>query len=68
MNNETSNQLGLAAASSGNSNRMLMDIVIALIIVIIAAALGLTVHPLLWFIVIVAVLWLFVRRGSWSSR
>jgi hypothetical protein len=47
---------------------MVMDIVIALVIVVVAAALGLTVHPLLWFIVIVAVLWLFVRRGSWSRR
>jgi hypothetical protein len=47
---------------------MLMDIVIALVIVVVAAAFGLTVHPLLWFIVIVAVLWLFVRRGSWSRR
>jgi hypothetical protein len=45
---------------------MIMDIVIAAVIVIIAAALGLTVHPLLWFIVILAVLWLFIRRGSWS--
>jgi hypothetical protein len=45
---------------------MLMDIVIAAVIVIIAAALGLTVHPLLWFIIILAVLWLFIRRGSWS--
>ena len=45
---------------------MLMDIVIALVIVIIAAALGITVHPVLWFIVIVALLWLFFRRGSWS--
>lgn len=45
---------------------MLMDIVIAAVIVIIAAALGLTVHPLLWFIVILAVIWLFARRGSWS--
>jgi len=45
-----------------------MDILIALVIVVIAAALGLTVHPVLWFIVIVAVLWLFVRRGSWSKR
>ncbi len=42
---------------------MLGDIVIAAIIVIIAAVLGLTVHPLLWFLVIVAVLWLFARRG-----
>jgi hypothetical protein len=47
---------------------MLMDIVIALVIVIVAAALGLTVHPLLWFIVILALIWLFARRGSWSSR
>jgi hypothetical protein len=47
---------------------MLMDIVIAIVIVVIAAALGLTVHPLLWFIVILALLWLFARRGSWSSR
>lgn len=45
---------------------MLMDIVIAAVIVIIAAVLGLTVHPFLWFIVIFAVLWLFVRRGARS--
>jgi hypothetical protein len=45
---------------------MLMDILIALIIVVVAAALGLIVHPILWLIVIVAVLWLFTRRGSWS--
>jgi hypothetical protein len=43
---------------------MLTDILIAAVIVIIAAVLGLTVHPFLWFLVIVAVLWLFVRRGS----
>jgi hypothetical protein len=45
---------------------MLMDIVVALVIVVIAAALGLIVHPFLWFIVILAVIWLFARRGSWS--
>ena len=45
---------------------MLMDVLIALVLVVIAAALGLTVHPLLWFIVILAVLWLFTRRNSWS--
>ena len=45
---------------------MIMDIVIAAIIVIVAAALGLTVHPLLWFILILAVIWLFTRRASWS--
>lgn len=45
---------------------MLADILIALVIVAIAAALGIIVHPLLWFIIIVAVIWLFARRGSWS--
>lgn len=45
---------------------MLGDILIALIIVVIAAVLGIIVHPLLWFIVILAVLWLFSRRGSWN--
>ena len=42
-----------------------MDLVIAVIIVIIAAVLGLVVHPVLWIIVIAAVLWLFFRRGRW---
>jgi hypothetical protein len=46
---------------------MLVDILIALVIVAIAAALGLTVHPVLWFIVIVAALWLFVRRGRGAA-
>jgi hypothetical protein len=45
---------------------MLTDILIAAAIVIVAAILGLTVHPLLWFVIIVAVLWLFARRGSGS--
>ena len=31
---------------------MLMDILIALLIVVVAAALGLVVHPLLWFVAI----------------
>lgn len=47
---------------------MLMDILIALLIVVVAAALGIIVHPILWLILIVAVLWLFTRRGSWSGR
>jgi hypothetical protein len=42
---------------------MLMDILIAVLIVAVAAALGLTVHPVLWVIAIVAVLWLLGRRG-----
>jgi hypothetical protein len=43
---------------------MLLDIVIAIIIVAIAAILGLVVHPILWIIVIAALLWLFTRRGT----
>ena len=50
----------------GTDRSMLMDILIAAVIVVIAAVLGLVVHPLLWFVVILAVLWLFARRGSWS--
>lgn len=43
---------------------MLMDIVIAIVIVVVAAALGLVVHPLLWFIAVLAIIWLFARHGS----
>jgi hypothetical protein len=42
---------------------MLVDILIALVIVAIAAVLGLVVHPVLWFIVVLAIIWLFARRG-----
>lgn len=45
---------------------MLTDILIALAIVVVAAVLGLVVHPLLWFIVVLAAVWLFTRRGSRS--
>lgn len=45
---------------------MLMDILIAIIIVAIAAVLGIVVHPVLWVIIIAAVLWLFFRRGRHS--
>jgi hypothetical protein len=54
-------------SAAGHRQGMLMDIVIALVIVVIAAALGLIVHPILWFLVILAVLWLLTRRGSWSG-
>ena len=47
---------------------MFMDILIALVIVVVAAVLGLIVHPLLWFILILAVLWLLTRRRSWGGR
>lgn len=41
---------------------MLIDILVALVIVAIAAVLGLVVHPVLWFIVVLAIIWLFARR------
>lgn len=43
---------------------MLADVLIALLIVVIAAVLGLVVHPLLWFIAILAVLFLFGRHAG----
>ncbi|MGH2909398.1 MAG: hypothetical protein ACRDK8_08900 [Solirubrobacteraceae bacterium] len=43
---------------------MLFDILVAIVIVAIAAVLGLVVHPVLWVIVIAAVLWLFGRHRS----
>jgi hypothetical protein len=42
---------------------MLMDALIAAVIVIIAVILGIIVHPVLWFILILAGLWLFTRAG-----
>ena len=47
---------------------MLFDLLIAILIVAVAVALGLTVHPLFWFIVILAALWLFGRRGVRGAR
>lgn len=47
---------------------VLSDILIALLIVVIAAVLGWVVHPLLWFIVILAVIFLFTRHSGRRSR
>jgi hypothetical protein len=44
---------------------VLIDLLIAIVIVVIVAILGLVVHPILWIIVIAAVLWLFARRSRW---
>ncbi len=53
------------ASGSGYKVSVLVDILIAILIVVVAAVLGLVVHPLLWIIVIAAILWLFTRRGRW---
>ena len=43
---------------------MVFDIVVALIITAIAVVLGITVHPVLLFIIVLAVVYLVVRHRS----
>jgi hypothetical protein len=45
---------------------VLVDVVVAILIVAVAAVLGIAVHPVLWVIVIVAILWLFGRSRTRS--
>jgi hypothetical protein len=48
---------------------MLADVLIAIVIVAIAAVLGLVVHPLLWFVAVLAILMLVGRHhGGRRSR
>jgi Flp pilus assembly protein TadB len=47
---------------------MLVDALVALLITAVAVILGLTVHPLLFFAVALAVLYLFVRSPRSSRR
>ncbi len=42
---------------------MLFDLLVALLITAVAVVLGLTVHPLLFLIIVFAVLYLFLRHG-----
>ena len=50
--------------AAGTGSTVLVDLLIAIVIVVIAAVLGLVVHPLLWIIIIFAVLWLFFSAVS----
>lgn len=43
---------------------MIVDILIALLITAIGIALGVTVHPVLFFIVVLAVVYFFARHRS----
>lgn len=43
---------------------MLGDILIALLITIVAIVLGIVVHPFLFFLVVLAVVWLFARHST----
>lgn len=42
---------------------MLFDILVALLITVVAIVLGVTIHPLLFFLLVLAVIWLFARHG-----
>jgi hypothetical protein len=43
---------------------MLSDILIALLITAVAVVLGVVVHPVLFFVVVLAILWLVMRRRT----
>jgi hypothetical protein len=44
---------------------MVSDLLIAAVITVVAVALGVVVHPLLFLIVVFAVLFLVMRRRAW---
>ena len=44
---------------------MVRDLLLALLITVVAVVLGITVHPLLFLIIVFAVLLLFMRRSAW---
>jgi hypothetical protein len=43
---------------------MLFDILVALLITAVAVVLGITVHPLLFLLIVLALLFLFTRRAG----
>jgi hypothetical protein len=47
---------------------MLADVLVALLIVAVAAVLGLVVHPVLWFIAVLALIYLFTRHSGSRSH
>jgi hypothetical protein len=65
---DSANSTAFYGHDPGQASVMLIDILVAVLIVAVAAVLGLIVHPVLWVIVIAAVLWLFTRRGRVRSR
>jgi hypothetical protein len=44
---------------------MLRDVLLALLITVIAVVLGVAIHPLLFLLLVLAVLFLFSRRTAW---
>lgn len=47
---------------------MIIDILIALLITAIAIVLGVTVHPLLFFLIVLAIIWFLARRRTGTAR
>ena len=47
---------------------MLADLLIALVITAIAVVLGVTVHPVLFFLIVFAVIWLVARHRTGRSH
>jgi hypothetical protein len=43
---------------------LIADILVALLITAVAIVLGVIVHPLLFFILVLAIVWLFARHGT----
>jgi hypothetical protein len=58
---------GRVAVSDNPGRRPLMvaDLLIAALITAVAVVLGIIIHPLLFLIVVFAILLLFARRSSW---
>lgn len=44
---------------------MIRDLLLAALITVIAVVLGIAVHPLLFLLLVFALLWLFTRRTAW---
>lgn len=44
---------------------MITDVLIALLITIVAIVLGIAVHPVLFFVIVLAIVYLFARRRRW---
>ena len=44
---------------------MVRDLMLALLITVVAVVLGVAVHPVLFLLLVLTVLWLFTRRTAW---
>jgi len=47
---------------------VLFDILVAVLITIVAIVLGIAVHPLLFFLLVLAVIWLVARHWGGTRR